>query len=225
MFKFKNFKEKAILKSKEKRWFKDLLIVTSYLEHSKVKYWIEGGNLLAIVRDKKLLPHSKDSDIDLGMEWNKEQFYKIKNIRETMKFHGFKTNVSYFGIEIINYRGNKIFRSVLSRLSRFGLDFSWFTTTPISISFFRKSNGYFWNTWVNKPGVDFAPRVVPEKFYNNIDTIEFKGHSFPVPYNYLEYLSYKYGQDWNTKKINWTYYIDDGTIDKSWIDSKTYQNW
>jgi len=45
--------------------------------------------------------------------------------------------------------------------------------------------------------------VVPEILFNNFTEIEFLGHMFPMPEDYKNYLSYRYGIDWRVPVSNW----------------------
>lgn len=222
---FKQKIENYLLRKKEKIWIKDLMLVLSYLEKEEVRYWIDGGNLLALVRNKMLLPHSKDSDIDLSMEWNRDQYIKMKNLRNYMIDKGMEVEVTYFGVVIKKYRYGRLALRFFNLLAKMSVDLHFFVYTPINISYFRKSGDFYWNTWLNEPGNDYVPRVVPEHLYKELSKITYKEIQLPVPKKYEEYLAYKYGDDWKEKKSNWIYYEDDGTIDKSWVDKKEYQNW
>lgn len=54
--------------------------------------------------------------------------------------------------------------------------------------------------------------VVPGNYYTNLSTIRFYGMEFKVPAATEEYLTYKYGEDWNIPKRHWVLSKDDGAI-------------
>lgn len=214
-----------LFKKKEEFFLSDLEEVISCIEKCNVNYWIDGGTLLAIIRDDKLFPHLYDGDVDLGILWNEEQYYKVEKLKKILRKSGFELKVGYFSISIRRPIVKSFSLKVLNRLFKWHKGKNLLSKSLINISLSRVSGNYAWCTWMNKKGIDYIPRVVPLKFYENLEKIHFRGVSLPVPNNTEDYLSYKYGRGWKEKNSDWVYYKDDGTIDKNWISKKEYQNW
>lgn len=63
-----------------------------------------------------------------------------------------------------------------------------------------------------KIGCFTVQKVVPSHYYTNLSTIMFYGMEFKVPAATEEYLTYKFGENWNIPKRHWIPSEDDGTI-------------
>lgn len=52
----------------------------------------------------------------------------------------------------------------------------------------------------------------PAHFFQNLQEIEFMGLKISAPSPTVEYLRFKYGENWRTPNRGWVYYEDDGAI-------------
>ena len=66
--------------------------VTSIFETHKVDYWLEGGTLLGIRRENRLLPWDNDLDISL----HEIQRPKLKGLVKTLKTSGYRVRLRHF---------------------------------------------------------------------------------------------------------------------------------
>ena len=182
--------ESRLFRIKEDIWLRDLSRVVDFQEKNDVPFCVDGGILLALVRDGRLLPNRRDTDVDLSVPWNSETYTKFKYLRREMAKYGMSVDVEYFTYKVKRKRGgilNGLISRVLKRMG--GLQF--FVYTPVNISLWRESGDFVWTTWLNKPGVDYAPRVVPKHFYEKRNFVSYNGLKLPVPAQYEEYLSFK----------------------------------
>lgn len=221
-----NFLENVLFRHKQKVWLKDLAVVANYLNDRGLRWWVDGGNLLAIVRDKNLLPNRQDNDIDITMPWNRQQFEKLHDFRSFFEENGYNIEVTYFTLKVkrrIKIFGNhSVFLRILKKFNR--LDYLIYT--PIHISLFRKFDGYYLNTWLNNPCGDYLPRVVPCSFYEGeLRKFDMEGVCLNLPPAPDSYLSLKYGSGWRIPTKGWVYGRDDGTINKDWVGSAVYHGW
>ena len=54
--------------------------------------------------------------------------------------------------------------------------------------------------------------VTPSHYYTNLSTITFYGMEFKVPAETEQYLTYKYGEDWDVPKRDWDPNEEDGAV-------------
>ena len=59
--------------------------VTSIFESCNINYWLEGGTLLGLRREGRLLPWDNDLDISI----HKSEFNKLSLLQNTLKKKGF----------------------------------------------------------------------------------------------------------------------------------------
>ncbi len=48
---------------------------------------------------------------------------------------------------------------------------------------------------------------------------------FPIPQRWEDYLEHRYGEAWSIPNRDWTYFLDDGTINLLWSESSIFHNW
>lgn len=212
--------DKYLLSVKEKKWLDDFEYVNKMLRKHDIKYVLDGGNLLSILRDDSLFPHYKDGDIDFSIEWNRKNFEKIKHLKKPLISSGYQVRLNFFVFSIKKTNTSKLFRKIplVKKISKLN-------DPKINISLYRKNGDNLWCTWLNKSGIDFIPRVIPSKYFDNIREIEYQGIPLSIPFESESYLSFKYGENWKEPNTEWKYFTDDGSIDKSWITKDVYQNW
>ena len=69
-------------------------------------------------------------------------------------------------------------------------------------------------TVYKKIGSEKIRMVVPNHYFKNLSTMEFYGMEFKVPSPVEEYLTYKYGKNWETPKEDYMWWEEDGSIIK-----------
>lgn len=58
----------------------------------------------------------------------------------------------------------------------------------------------------------FYCSIIPEHYFERLETIRFYGMTFNIPSNVRSYLRYHYGEDWETPKERWDWLLQDGSI-------------
>ena len=170
--------------------------VTDLLDSNDIDYWLEGGTLLGVVRENRLLPWDNDLDISIKEEeWPKLEkvLSKIKYLVDTKQFNQDKSPFKKGVTRIVKVRTRRLyfFRGEI--------------TLDIFIKF-KKDDTYHWQ-------VGNKPKSVPAHFYSKIITRAFAGKDYKIPENYTEYLTHRYG-DWETPVKEWNTYTDDKAINK-----------
>ncbi len=83
----------------------------------------------------------------------------------------------------------------------------------------------FISKWVIQKSGSITERylsIIPKKYFVNLTTLQFYGTNFKAPNPTEEYLTYRYGQDWQIPKKQWVGEIQDGTIfKKDEVDTDT----
>jgi len=145
--------------------------IKEILDSLNIVVWIDGGTALGAYRDKDFCEDDED-DIDLCCTYDninfKEAIIKLALAKGFELWHNWKMEIA------ITRNGSKI-----------------------DLFFYKKQgNEYFSHLYDGD--VVHSWCVVPEKYYENLEDIEFYGMMFKIPGPIEEYLDFKYG-DWNTK--------------------------
>ena len=54
--------------------------------------------------------------------------------------------------------------------------------------------------------------IVPAPFFESVEEVEWHGKSLRIPARAGGYLAYKYGDDWQQKKPDWVFFLDDHSM-------------
>jgi lipopolysaccharide cholinephosphotransferase len=182
-----------------------LLEVVKLLDFKNIKYHLEGGTLLGIVRDGDLLPW--DHDVDISIPYSEaHKFLKIKKI---LFFRGYKVSIrkstkSVGPFKKGHYTLFKVKRFVPS-IIKWALP--WYSKQYIVLDLFVKPNDENHTYWQAQGKL----LRVENKFYNDYDSVDYIGYKFKIPNLHKEYLSKKYG-DWSTPVKQWECRLNEGTI-------------
>jgi len=176
--------------------------VTSIMEKNGIPYWLEGGTLLGIVREKRLLPWDNDMDISLVKDNEK----KLLSVLFKIFLCGYIVRVKKYKFDVEPFKKGEV-RIVKIRNRKF-LFIKGDTTLDI---FFKrkKDDEYFWTVGVKKPVLKSVPKI----FYEELAAVDFNEKSYSVPKDYDGYLTYRYG-DWKTPIKKWNFKKDDRAIKK-----------
>jgi phosphorylcholine metabolism protein LicD len=168
--------------------------VTTLLEEHKISYWLEGGTLLGIVRENRLLPWDNDMDISIKEENLDRLVDALSKLKYRVRYKEFEKDDLPFkkGIKrIVKIRNSKFFF------------FRGEVTLDIFIKF-KKDEEYFWRVGSKK-------KSVPAVFYDALIPYPFNEKEYLVPKLYKEYLTYRYG-DWKTPVQEWDTFKDDKAL-------------
>ena len=211
--------------NRELKWICDLLTKNG------IKFWIDSGTLLGLVREGRVI--EGDHDIDLSMWSSNEPL--LEKILPAVKNRGYSISVkSYRGLNF-KYKFAPKFKN---------------SSLVIDISLFRPEGDHAWCPQVycmpypfaaNHKGPAYYLRALPRKMIQEIfirkskvtvtnwpwplsykiyivwipkkyfeETIHLDGN-IPAPKNYEDYLAFRYGQ-WEIPRDDWFFIFDDGAI-------------
>lgn len=177
--------------------------VTELLDKHDIEYWLEGGTLLGIIRENRLLPW--DNDLDISVK--EDQLDKINKLlqkrwwlwkRVTRKNRNDPPLVLNTTRLITLYRWKDLLFH--HKADIIGIDI--FIKT-------RSSDKFFWACG----NVKYTKFSTPAKYYDNLSSVTFNGKSYPIPEDTDGYLTQRYG-DWKTPVTTWAFDKDDASIVK-----------
>lgn len=207
---------------------KQLLWIIKELEKLNIYYWCDGGTLLGLVRDGKLI--EGDNDIDIGIL--SKDIGKMDKLVSKLKNNGQAYTYSNKG-NIFKYK----------------FDLKELGNRKIDINVFRKKNDYMWCPQaISSEGLrsrrisyrlinyvtfriyqlgflknkefskfpwnytyKFAYWCVSKKYFNNIQTLKVESYTVKIPFNVKEYLYGRYG-NWKVANPDWNFQQDDGML-------------
>lgn len=166
-----------------------LIKITDILDRHNVPYFLEGGTLLGIVRDKAILPW--DHDIDLSI--TEESINMVLKLRWVFFRHGFNLSLRRSKTEAVPCNKNDItiikIKPSFSYLLSIIFSPRYINSVICDIFVKKKHSGfYYWQA------MDKVMRV-SENYFNSYTFVSFYNRNLKVPSNYINYLAEKYG-DW-----------------------------
>jgi len=170
---------------------------TTFLEKYNIPYWLEGGTLLGIIRENRLLPWDNDLDISI----RSEDFDRLRRILPKFYYRGMIAKVREHKIDDPPFQKGEV------RLIKVYATKYLFFKSPLVLDIFVKKkldDQYYWVVGVKRR----AKKAVPARFYDELTTVQFNNKTYSIPKLTDEYLTYRYG-DWRTPVKNWNYIKDD----------------
>ncbi len=173
--------------------------VCKILDNNNIPYIVDNGTLLGIVRENRLLPW--DNDIDISI--NHEYLDKLIKIRYKFWLAGYRTRIRRSKLDMPHFPKGSV--RILKIQAR------WFIFKRFSLLdiFIKKKidHQYYWTMGIKNPVLLSAPA----HYYENLIRYEFDGYSYPIPRDYDNYLTYRYG-DWRTPVKKFDFKHDDLAI-------------
>ncbi len=173
--------------------------VTDILEGFGIRYWLECGTLLGVIREGRLLPW--DTDIDLYIL--AEDVPLLRKAFWKLFFKGYRAKISRMKVD--HFPLKKGAPRIAKVRNRDGL----FHRGPLLIDIFIKhapGDGFLYNVLMNKN--ECVVQKAPSEMLAETTLVDFGGKQYPVPAKYDEYLTYRYG-DWRTPVKEWSTYEND----------------
>lgn len=177
--------------------------VTIVLEEEGIPYILDGGTLLGVIREQRLLPWDTDMDlsvdhvyIDLLLKSGK----KIRRKGYRVSFRRFREDTGPFKkdqIRVIKIR-NMIFPGIKGKAV---------------LDIFLRQNAEERSYWAVGEKNPVLPNA-PIRFFEELTSVDFNGKLYTVPSEYEEFLAYRYG-DWKTPVKVWNAMKDDGALGES----------
>ena len=176
-----------------------LAAVTSIFEQHKIKYWLEGGTLLGIRRENRLLPWDNDLDISI----HASEVSKLASLIKDLQSKGYRLRQRLFTITSEPFKSGELRMIKVRNRQFFGL-----LKGKVCLDVFVKytvAENTYWK-------IDNKKKYVPSSFYKNFKSITFQNKDYPIPKNTDEYLTYRYG-DWQTPVKEWNTATDDNALE------------
>jgi len=182
----------------EKQALTMLKRVCDFLDQVQIKYLLEAGTLLGIIRENRLLPWDTDLDITVSAEF----LEPLLQNRWKLWLHGYRTRIRYFKRDMGPFKKNQV------RLIRVQTThFFFFKDSSLMDIFIKYKRGDYYE-WVVSERDPILKRA-PAHFYDELKRIPFHGSSYCVPKDSEGYLAYHYGNDWKTPVKTWDYKYGD----------------
>jgi len=174
--------------------------VCGILDKYNIPYVLEGGTLLGIVRENRLLPW--DNDLDLTI--TEQNIGNVLKLRREFWWAGYKIRLRKSKKGMPHFPVNSVRLLKIKRKRYF------FVTGIGLMDIFvkKKINGkYYWIVGQH----DHVLKSVPSHFYESFTRYNFEGYEYSIPADYEEYLTYRYG-DWRKTVKDYDYKKDDNSI-------------
>jgi len=184
---------------------KMLFCSTNFLDKYGIKYFLEGGTLLGIVRDGDLLPW--DHDVDISIDYADAE--KFDKLRWRFYLKGYRVTCrrgvqSYGPIKSNDYRIFKVKPLGLSFLKMF---YPTLVDKMVVLDIFVKKDDDTHTYWQSMGKI----LRVDKSHYQSQEFVELNGRKLTVPNNYKDYLTAKYG-DWSIPVKEWLCKEDEKAI-------------
>lgn len=167
---------------------RQLLDVTDILDEEGIVYHLEGGTLLGIVREQRLLPWDHDTDISIL----REDLPAVERALKKVRKKGWRISLKTYE-EAVDHA--EIGDTRMVRIKDRKLHF---IAGDNVLDFFiktRKDGFVYWQALGNIMRVD-------AKYYDGFETVSWRGRELKVPVDYKGYLTEKYG-DWSVPVREW----------------------
>jgi len=217
----------------EKEWIESLCEVKTILDRGSIKYWLDQGTLLGVVRDGKFI--SWDTDIDIGIFYSEARkiiklvsklekkgfkviirdhyihLYKNSVILD-LCFYRFKKNKAWILHRVVFIKGffGKLLKHIYLKTDRL-LYKNLYTEKDISTKFIFFITPSFALPAIRK----FIFKILklfrtkyyffsfPGYYVKNFKKINFYNMNFNIPFYYEDYLELFYGKNWQIPDSRW----------------------
>ncbi|WP_027078631.1 LicD family protein [Maribacter antarcticus] len=172
--------------------------VIKIVEQQQITYWLEGGTLLGVRRENRLLPWDNDLDISV----HETEIPKLNSLIQNLKKEGYRIRTRYFSVTSNEFKKGDLRMMKIRNKRFFGL-----VKGKVCLDVFIKYSDDQNTYWE----IDNKTKSVPLRFYENFKTISFQDKSYSIPEDTDGYLTYRYG-DWQTPVKDWNTATDDKAL-------------
>lgn len=170
------------------------------LTRAKVPFCIDGGTLLGIVREGRLLPWDNDMDLYVSSD------NTAALLRSVWKFRlaGYKVKKRYASKDMGPIKKGQL------RLIKIKKRKGFFNKESVLLDIFvkyRHEEKDYWVVGIENPVL----KSVDSIFYSAFGCKTFKGYDYPIPMHVEDYLTARYG-DWRVPVKQWNFLTDDKAI-------------
>ena len=175
------------------RMRKMLFDTLDIFDHHGIRYWLDDGSLLGIIRDGTLIPW--DHDVDIGVPGDSIQRILELKTRFLPKYL-LRKKVVHNAWLPGKLRSIKI-KTIWEKLLHINFHVDLFAKYKVGQRY----------QWIDSGTL----KQIDAKFYDNLDSIEWEGRIISIPSNLDEYLTVRY-HDWQTPTRNYSPSRDDGAV-------------
>jgi len=175
--------------------------VAALFKKHGIRYCLDGGTLLGIVREDRLLPWDDDLDFFVPADQsNKISALKFRLLLLGCRLKKSSAKGAYGPIQQGAPRIYKI-KSIRRKNGQ---------RVVIDLIFkHHDETDFHWVVGVNPP----VHKKINRKYYDNFDEIVYRGVSYPIPCDVENYLTERYG-DWRVTKKEWNFRTDDLAVNR-----------
>jgi len=177
--------------------------VGQVLNKADIHYWLEGGTLLGVIREQRLLPWDNDMDISMF----KTDQGKLFSVVLKLISKGYRISIKRYRSTIGPFNKGEL-RMIKVRNYK-----AFLRKGEVLCDIFLKrkvEDEYYWTVGVKTPVL----KSTPAEYYEKVTRVPFDGMEFSVPLDYDGYLTYRYG-DWRKTVKTWNFKKDDRAIVKN----------
>ncbi len=174
--------------------------VTETFDAHGLPYWLEGGTLLGVIREQRLLPW--DTDIDLSIR--AEDITLLTACLPALRRQGLRLRLKH--VE----QHEPPFPPGAPRLLKIRSRRLYFFRGDALIDVFikyRHGDDYHWLIGTR------THKSAPARFYDELGSVTFNGRRYSIPRDVEDYLAFRYG-DWRTPVTEWNTFRDDLAVKK-----------
>jgi hypothetical protein len=180
---------------------RNLHTVCKAMDDAGIRYWLDGGTLLGIVREQRLLPWDDDCDVFV----DERDPTKLQMLMKTLKSRGLRVRVRKVSKPIGPF---DLGDSRLIKVRNYR--WQWLRgRSLIDLFLLVEKDGYHYWTLQN------VLSRAPSEYFKELDRMEFKGYQYSIPANPERYLEMRFGAGWRTPVKEWDSFADDGAIVES----------
>ena len=172
--------------------------VTAVFDKYKLPYCLEGGTLLGVIRESRLLPWDDDMDFTI----TESQLPVLRKCYFALFLKGYRIRERKQLEEDSPLLKGQV--KIVKIYSRKYFIFKGDVVLDIFVKY-KQDERYFWSVGKN---ARYTKKSVPECFYEQLSQVEFAGKMFSVPTDHDGYLTQRYG-DWKKQVKEWDYATDD----------------
>ena len=174
--------------------------VAEFLEKHCIKYILDYGTLLGIVREQRLLPWDSDMDLSITSDFS-DTF--LKN-RWKLWVMGYRTRVRRYKKDVGPFKKGSI--RIIKIQTRKFLFFRGIRLMDIFVK--TKVDDEYLYTVSENP---YFLKSIPKEYHENFTNIHFNNKKYSVPKKFKEYLTFVYS-DWQTPVKKWNFKTSDNCV-------------
>lgn len=174
--------------------------VCTELEKKKADYWLEGGTLLGVIRENRLLPWDNDMDISMYIK----DRMKLVRVAIILWLKGYRISTRFYNRNMGPFKKGELRMIKVRNYEKF------MKKGEVMLDIFLKrkvGEDYFWTVGIKSPVLKSSPA----HFYDKLTTVNFDRKDYLIPDDYEGYLTYRYG-DWKKQVKVWNFKKDDNAI-------------